>query len=300
VRDRLQSWLGMAGRVASMRRSFETRRATAAARLEELRRRTVIVDLPVSVFEHDLIAGGYLLAGALAFRLFLLLLPMTLVVVAGLGFAAAEDPTSPATAASDLGVTGLAASSVRNAAHEAAGGRWVLLILGLFFLAIACRSAARVLRIAHAFVWREPVERVRTRADDALGVLFAAAALLSAASVVAAIRHWSNAGGLVAIVLMVLVYFGIWLAFSARLPHGDAPLRALIPGAILVAVGLEGLHIFTAYWLPARIEHGSHLYGALGVAAALLVYLLLVGRLIVTGASLNAVLWNRSHREPST
>jgi uncharacterized BrkB/YihY/UPF0761 family membrane protein len=281
-----------------MRRSFEAGRTTALTRLDDLRRRSVVVDVPVRVFERDLVAGGALLAGALAFRLFLLLLPFTLVIVAGLGFASAGDPSAPGTAARDLGITGLAASSVREAGHEAAGGRWVLLIVGLLLLALAARNGARVLRIAHAFVWRQPAERVRTKADDALGFLFAALALVSAASVVAWIRHWSNAGGLVAILLMVLVYFAVWLALSARLPHGEAPVRALIPGAILVALGLETLHVFTTYWLPSRVEHSSHLYGALGVAAALLVYLLLIGRLMVTGAGLNAVLWERSHPEP--
>jgi uncharacterized BrkB/YihY/UPF0761 family membrane protein len=290
----------MAGRVTSMRRSVEAVRTTALTRLEELRRRTVLADVPVRVFERDQAAGGALLAGALAFRVFLLLLPLALVVVAGLGFASSTDATAPGTVARDLGVTGLAASSIRNAGHEATGGRWVLLVIGLFFLALAARNGARVLRIAHAFVWREPVERVRTKADDALGFLIATVALLSAASLVAAVRHWSNAGGLVAILLMVAVYFGVWLALSARLPHRDTPVRALIPGAIVVAVGLEALHVFTAYWLPTRVEHSSHLYGALGVAAALLVYLLIIGRLVLTGAGLNAVLWERSHPEPPT
>jgi membrane protein len=43
-------------------------------------------------------------------------------------------------------------------------------------------------------------------------------------------------------------------------------------------------------YLPSRIARASQLYGTLGIAAALLVWLALIARLVVLGQVLNAVL----------
>jgi uncharacterized BrkB/YihY/UPF0761 family membrane protein len=42
-----------------------------------------------------------------------------------------------------------------------------------------------------------------------------------------------------------------------------------------------------------RIESASELYGALGAASAVLLWLYLIGRLVVASAVLNATLWER-------
>jgi uncharacterized BrkB/YihY/UPF0761 family membrane protein len=43
------------------------------------------------------------------------------------------------------------------------------------------------------------------------------------------------------------------------------------------------------FYLPARFEHSSQLYGSLGVAAVILVWLLLLGHLTVISALVNRV-----------
>jgi uncharacterized BrkB/YihY/UPF0761 family membrane protein len=78
-----------------------------------------------------------------------------------------------------------------------------------------------------------------------------------------------------------------------RLPHGNAPWRALVPGAIIVSVGLVLVAADSTYLIAPRVERSRSAYGALGVAATLLFGLYLISRLVVAGAVLNRTLWIR-------
>ena len=55
--------------------------------------------------DRDGEVGGGIIAGALAYRLFIWLLPLTLVAVAGLGIAADASSESPGRAAGSLGLS---------------------------------------------------------------------------------------------------------------------------------------------------------------------------------------------------
>ena len=66
-----------------------------------------------------------------------------------------------------------------------------------------------------------------------------------------------------------------------------------MPGALAGALGLELIHVFTAYVLVPYASAKEGTYGALGAAAALLLGLFFVSRLIVGAAVLNATLWER-------
>src|SRR4051794_37911678 len=69
------------------------------ARAEAARSRHPIIDVGFSLVEHDSSIGGGLLAGALAYRLFVLLLPTSLLLVSGLGLYAGAVDESPSTVA---------------------------------------------------------------------------------------------------------------------------------------------------------------------------------------------------------
>jgi membrane protein len=99
----------------------------------------------------------------------------------------------------------------------------------------------------------------------------------------------------VAALVALIPFFAIWLALELLLPHGDAPWQALVPGALLVAVGMQVVHLGTVLFLGNRIEHASATYGSFGAALTMLVWLYIVSRVIVGSAMLNAALWHRSH-----
>ena len=76
------------------------------------------------------------------------------------------------------------------------------------------------------------------------------------------------------------------------LPHPPGlSWRAFIPGAALVAVGMEGIQLATVLYLSHKAKQVSASYGALGIALILLLWLYLIGRLIVAAAFLNATVW---------
>lgn len=60
--------------------------------------------------------------------------------------------------------------------------------------------------------------------------------------------------------------------------------------------GLELLHAVVVYVITPWALAKQGTYGALGVAAALLVGLFLIGRLMVASAIVNATLWERRSR----
>ena len=120
-----------------------------------------------------------------------------------------------------------------------------------------------------------------------------AAARAAAAS---AIRAWSTWPGVLATVAALVPYAALWVLIAVRLPHRAAPWTALLPGALVLAVGLQMLHAVIVYVITPWALAKQGTYGALGVAAALLVGLFLISRLIVASAVVNATLWDRQAR----
>jgi uncharacterized BrkB/YihY/UPF0761 family membrane protein len=66
-----------------------------------------------------------------------------------------------------------------------------------------------------------------------------------------------------------------------------------VPGAVLFGVGIQVLYVATQVYFTRKIASASELYGALGGAATLLLWLFLLARLAVAAAVVNAVLWER-------
>ena len=93
-----------------------------------------------------------------------------------------------------------------------------------------------------------------------------------------------------------VLFAGVWLAASWVLPRAPGTtVWSLLPGALLVAAGSQGLYLFSVLYLSRKIASASEAYGALGVAASILLWLYLLGRLLVAAPVLNATLWERSH-----
>jgi uncharacterized BrkB/YihY/UPF0761 family membrane protein len=120
---------------------------------------------------------------------------------------------------------------------------------------------------------------------------------VGAAGVVGWIRRHNEVGGMAALLVYGVLVGGAWLLVS-RLPGGDAGWRALVPGALLVGVGLLLVNVFNVYVTTRLVENQANTYGVLGVATALLFSLVLVGRIIVIGAELNASIDRHRHPVP--
>lgn len=79
-------------------------------------------------------------------------------------------------------------------------------------------------------------------------------------------------------------------------PPGDAPWEAVLPGAILFGVGIRALGLAASTYFAVRLDRTSDLYGALGIAIVMMLYLFVLARLFVAAQFLNSTQYRRRHR----
>ena len=80
---------------------------------------------------------------------------------------------------------------------------------------------------------------------------------------------------------------------SRRHSHRDADWSDPVPGAIAVGLGVAILQVVAAYMFGPYTRETQGAYEALGLAAALLLGLWALGRLLVGTVEINATLWER-------
>ena len=236
------------------------------------------------------VAGG-IIAGALAFRLFIWLLPFALVAVAGLGIGSRAASESPQAAAKTLGLTGLVSHSVATAAKS--GNRWYALAIGIPVLIYATRSVLRVLIGCHRLVWGISVDTPRPKLGASLQLLAVILCYYGMTGLATWARTRSAGLGLVVTLAVTLGYAGLWLLVSLRLPHHGAPWQALVPGVLVFGVSAEVLQLVAVYVIAPTRSKKQGTYGALGLAAGLMLGLFLASRAMVGAAVVNATLWER-------
>jgi uncharacterized BrkB/YihY/UPF0761 family membrane protein len=266
-------------------------REQAGARLAAAQERSVVVRTASFAFVRDRRVAGGILAGALAYRLFAALLPLALLAAVVTGWAGGRDGHGLDDAAKEIGVSGVLVQSVSGSTRLEESQRWVVLGFALFAVMVSAYAAVKAIRAAYALAWDLPIQRWG-RGVGAAGMLIG--------GVVAVVALWglsswarahSGVGGTLFTVLVAAAgFFAVCLVASMRLPHRPVHWTALIPGALLMAVALQVMHVVTAIWLVHKVERASATYGALGGAFAILVWLYLLSRVIVGAAVLNATL----------
>jgi uncharacterized BrkB/YihY/UPF0761 family membrane protein len=265
-------------------------------RAQEERSRHGWIDAIFELVDRDSEVGGGIIAGALAYRLFIWLLPLGLVFVGGLGVIADALSKTPKAVGTNLGLGGIVSSSLQSASNS--HSPWYALIVGVPILVYATRSVLRVLIGTHRLAWGDVREgRPKPTYFDAAKLLGVLICLFVLAGFASWARERSPAAGLVATIVVIAGFTGLWLWTSTRLPHRDAGWKDLVPGAVAVGVGLGILQMLSVYLLGPYALQKQGTYGALGLAAALLLGLWALGRLLIGGAEINATLWERKRRE---
>ena len=287
------------GRLARLRSRGEDTASRYARKYMELSRRIPAAKVPLEMAALYVARQGMLLASAVAFRTFLWLLPLALLVsglVAGLSRAipgAAED------AVAVTGVTSTLRQQITVALEESTRSWWVAVLVGLFLSLWTTRTLMRNLVIVNAHVWDARVPRRSQREVLGATLVFGAAwlGIFLGAALVTSLDNLLPGGILLSFVCQAGISGAGWVLITLHLPDRRRSWLDLVPGGLLFGVGLATLHVISRVYLPARIEHSSALYGSLGVAGAVLVWLLVAGQLIVGCAILNRV-WLR-HQDPT-
>jgi membrane protein len=241
--------------------------------------------------------GGEL-ASAITLSAFLSLLPLLIVGIAVFGFFSAA--SSKDLAVETVSRLGLDASSdtanlVTEAIRTAESSRKAASVVGLAGLLWTGLGLVNALQYAWNTAWQVPGRGLRDKAVGlawlgGAGVLFAGSFVLSAG---AQLLPWYLAP--LGIVAGLATGVGLWLWTAHTLPNRQVGWRALLPGALLGAAGFELLKVVASFIVPRVVASSSDLYGPVGVVFAVLGWLLLFGRLVVYGAVVEVVLWEKQH-----
>ena len=258
----------------------------------ELRERSGIADAIARAWELDTEVGGGLMAGALGFRLFIFMVPYVFVVFTLLGSAATLASSSASDMADRAGIAGVLAKGVISVDSLSRGNQFALLAVAGYGTIVAARALIATTATAYCLIWRIPkVKMKRTAAAFVLIVVFSAVLWLT--SYLGRLRDAAPAPGLLLTVAWLLVPIAAWWWISTRLPHGDAPAWALLPGALMFGVAVEALHLFTVYYVTRSVASKSETYGVIGGALSVLLWAYVAGRVITGSAVVNASLWRR-------
>lgn len=236
------------------------------------------------------IRGGNL-AAAISMRAFLALFPIVLLAIAAVGFAGGDAHRVAHDIANALGLGSDLGKSLTHVVQSAQKRRVESSIVGLVGLIWTGTGLTLSVNAAWDEAWSIRGGAWRGRTAGAiwllgglafLAVIVGTAVLLRQAGI---LLQLGIVGGVAADAL-----FFYWTAIV--LPARKIPRRAMRFPAVMAGIGLEILKVVGSLVVPALVLRSSALYGALGAVFAVLIWLLVLGRLIVYTALLERVRWD--------
>ncbi|MGZ4619402.1 MAG: YhjD/YihY/BrkB family envelope integrity protein [Frankiaceae bacterium] len=282
------------GFVRRQRASVQARMHAGEVRYRDLAERRPALGLPFPFLAAYQRLNLALLAGSIAFRLFMWLLPFALLVAGLLGLVITQTNWNITTAVQTAGVSGAASQQVAEGLRASRQSWWIAVLVAVALLLWTGRSLSRALTMMHAHVWEMPVPRQSQWRRTLNGaMLFAAFLVVLVASALASRIHvltW-----LLGSVAMTVLTAAVWLFVSRRMPNRAVTWTGLLPGALAVGIGLAALNTVSTVYLPSKIQRASEMYGTLGIAGAILLWLFIIGQLLVCSTLLNAVWTDSAH-----
>ncbi len=271
----------------------KSERERAEEALRARRQRSAIIDAGFEIQELDVHVGGGIMAGAVAFRMFLFFVPFVYIVFTVFDAVASAVSDNPNEATKAVGITGVLATAVVSTSDVSAWSHLVLALGATVALVLTANNLVKTFFVVHWLIWRIP--RVKPRGYFPVVVVVAIALALAVIALIADnLRRTGFVGSVAALVVVFGAAFLVWWWVSYQLPHGPASLSALVPGAIFMAIGVEVLDALTSFWFGPLVSRKSNTYGAVGIALAVLLWVYILGRVIVGAAGINATLWRRS------
>lgn len=247
--------------------------------VEDLRRRSQLIDYLFNIIQPQRIMNDSLLSAFIGVRLLILLFPLGYFAVAGLGLGEAEP--------SRKGIIYTITSSIAQATDSQNTNRVVPFIIGLSVSAWTGRTFLHALRTSSAMVWHLPPPKKKLLP---IGGLIAAGCMFAFLGSIVLIQRLRDNGvpwpltGAVSLAMVALVAWRV----MAVLPNAADHVRQLLPGAIFFSVTNQCLQLSVGLYFVPRLDNAEETYGALGGVLVLLTYLLLVGWLMVLALEFNA------------
>ncbi len=282
------------------RRETETKLEESPSFLDKLARKAPFLKPVAAVQRRYGDVGGNHLAAAFTLQAFLSIFPLLLVGLAVLGFLSAHSHGAAGgitggegdlagRLVDQLGLQGESAKMMTEAVHAAESSRKAASVVGFLGLLWSGLGLVGALQFAFNSVWQVKDRGIKDKAFGLLWLGGAAVLFIGGAATTTALRWLPGFLTPLGVLVTFLVSVGLWLWTLRVLPNTKLPWRALLPGALLAAVGLEVLKVVGAYYVPKAVASSSQLYGSLGIVFAVLAWLLIFGRLVVYSAVLNVV-----------
>jgi membrane protein len=185
-------------------------------------------------------------------------------------------------------LTGSTAAMVRQVFAQPDDVRQSLSWLGLLLLIVASLSFTRGLQRVYENAWRLDARGFRgTRA----GLVWIGGIVLWC-TLFASARDWliDESGALVSLIVLLAGNAALWLWSPWTLLARRVHWHQLLPTAILTSVAMTAFSIGSVIYMPEAIDTSASHYGSIGIAIALVSWLVGAGFALTACAAVGAVL----------
>jgi len=229
-------------------------------------------------------------AVALASQAFVALIPFMVVVAALTPYGQRSSFADSIVRRFEL--TGDTAAAVEQLFSQPAQVESTLTSFGVVLLVISALSFCRALQRTYERAWRLRKLGMRSTPSHLVWLALAAGyASIATALNTAAGEHLGDVGRLV--VAFALSFF-LWLWTPYLLLGRRVERKALRMTSGLTATGMTAFGVASVYYMPQSIGSASESFGSIGIAIAIVSWLIGVGFILVAAAGLGAVLAERS------
>jgi YihY family inner membrane protein len=270
-------------------------------RFDAYQQRHRVLAAPLGVVKKfgDDEAGSYV--SLIAYRAFLSLFPLLLLMTTILGYVLADDATlRHQVIDSTLSQFPVIGSQLKGGSLQ---GNGVALLVGVVGSLVAGLGVVLETERAFDHVWDVPDDdrhgflRSRLRA---IGLLVLLGGMSVASTIVASLITGGSSlfgpvSGIVIATVLNLVVFG---AVFRLLTTSGVASRALLPGIFVATVGWEILQLLGGWFISHQVKNATPVYGTFALVIGLLAWIHIGATFVVLGAETNVVrarhLWPRS------
>jgi membrane protein len=185
-------------------------------------------------------------------------------------------------------LSGSSAALVRSVFAQPDDVRQSVSWLSVLLLVVSSLSFTRALQRVYELAWELPVRGLRgTRA----GLTWLGGVVLWS-TVFAAVRQWlvDLGGPFDALVVLLGGNVALWLWSPYVLLAQRVDWRRLLPTALLTAGAMTAISVASVVYMPEAIDRSAGAYGPIGIAIALVSWLVGIGFALVVSAAVGAVL----------
>jgi membrane protein len=239
--------------------------------------------------------NGNYLASAVTLSAFLSIFPLLLFAIAVLGFVSHGTPHLADDVVRNLGLQGDASNQIRNAIDTAQKSRKAASVVGVAGLLWSGLGLVAAVQYAINAAWQVAGRGWKDKLKGLLWLAGATLLFLNSFALSAVLNFLPGFLAPLGVIAGLSVNLGLWVWTFKVLGTRDVGWKALLPGAVVAAVGLEILKAVGSFYVPRAVASASALYGTLGVVFATLAWLLFFGRLVVYACVVNVVRWEEDN-----